>query len=892
MGTKTYCSASMSNLNSSSPEFRWERLAILETSTAHWQHIMRGLYLQETQLGGHGTSFRNWIYWARKYKFSGYHNVPELAKYDKTYNELIQFIEPQVQASVSLDENQMQGFLENTLNLPSGSQTSEDGSITVTGVMPDGSLKEVTITGRYRVTYFNKTIDSYSGAYDSSILGEAYVWQHYDQYLADSDYIKRYILNNGDITAYQVIPGDNLSEAGDSDDDYTHVDGDQDDCWLQLGYSFTEPHVDEDTNENVDVDVFNSEENIYIALQSLISKYSMYFAIWGYIYNKIELDSNQYVLDNNGYLKLNNSGNPTKNELLPDIEGNLPEPEWKAVKVPFKISYEDWEKTVTEEYETDINLASVQGFGYIQDLTTAANNPYLGSSINTDISNLESLMPPIVCFRHDKRWIDENFWGGDWWLVNTYACKKVSQDKNYYPDLFESLRKQITQGDVAWVYLIYGLPCNYAQTHYGAHYALQFFKQLTIPNWQQYTHGSVGSASGKGKAYTFKARQFNLTFRFSVGNTYYQCGKGMCPVAGYSDVRPGEAGVKEYNGGTTFWNQCQSDSWECITVYGYSNTFTNIKNGVGASAGGANWYLPIWKEENVERQYSKCILPMMWQVGKNIPYTDWTNLYQFCANVGATAYKVVKTKWYQSGLFKIILTIVIIVISVIVMIYCPPAGGMLASMGASIAASVGGSTLFWTAVVTVAASVAVSVVVNALITPILKDAFGPVVGSILGALVSIAAMSYLSGSFNVVGLLDQFMNPMTWLAIGNAGINAKQEILQQKMKELQSQMQEWNQMVEERHDEINSLYADVLGGKGSNPYLLNLRRHYGATNANATETNTVETGEQMINRCITGVINAIPNSIYVLEEYSPLSIENNTIPSIMFGGNRSSNALS
>ena len=98
MGTKTYCSASMSNLNSSNPEFRWERLAILETATAHWQHIMRGNYLQESQLGGHGTSFRNWIYWARKYKLSGYHNVPELAKYDKTFNELIQFIEPQVQA--------------------------------------------------------------------------------------------------------------------------------------------------------------------------------------------------------------------------------------------------------------------------------------------------------------------------------------------------------------------------------------------------------------------------------------------------------------------------------------------------------------------------------------------------------------------------------------------------------------------------------------------------------------------------------------------------------------------------------------------------------------------------------------------------------------------------
>ena len=117
MGSKTYCSGQMVNLNTSAEEMRWERLSILESSFAHGQHLMFGQKLSENQLAGSGTTYRNFVYWARNYKLSGYNNNEILKNYDITFNEMYQYFEPIVSAPIELDEEQEAGFLEDTLKL-------------------------------------------------------------------------------------------------------------------------------------------------------------------------------------------------------------------------------------------------------------------------------------------------------------------------------------------------------------------------------------------------------------------------------------------------------------------------------------------------------------------------------------------------------------------------------------------------------------------------------------------------------------------------------------------------------------------------------------------------------------------------------------------------------
>lgn len=881
MGTKTYTSASMSNLNTKGKEFRYERLAMLEGAVSTWQHVKYGEHLTKTQLGGQGVGFRNWIHWARDYKFSNYRES-NLNKYDKTYNELIGFYEPQVSAAVDLSEEQINNFVKYTLGFPTGVEEFENTTLTVLGVQGN-KVQEVTIACRAKIDHRAKVISTYSGAYDSVALGEALVWDNYPTYLKDSKFIHRYVLSEGEKKAYNIIPGDNYSPDEKSKTKLLNKNN-HNDIWLQLGYEYEEPHTDENNEEILEL-IFNSEEDTYVAVSRQIPKYKFYFSLCGYSYDFVELDALQYEITVNGYLKLDLNGKPIKKRELPPIPGEIPKREWKQIKIPFKFEYEDWEKTVVETFDTPVNLPSVKGFGYIDDIQNAANNPYIGSSIDTDIQNVESFMVPMVCFRRDKSWIHKNY--GDWWAINSKACKKLNKDSSYYSTLYDELTKQIKQGDVAYVYLIYGLPCNYTQTHYGAHYALQFFKQLTIPNWKKYKHGDVADVKGKGKAFRYGSNFANCHYYFSLGNTHYRCGRGMCPAPKLSYVRAGAGGVVDY-GGVTFWVQHQTNSWEMITISGYYADFSWVKNGKGASPGGANWFLPIWKKEDVERQFSPCLLPLMWTVGKNIPFICWTDLMQFCPNVAATAYKVVKTKWYQSGIFKVILNIVIVVVVIVVsVISAGSVTGPIASAGAAIAGAIGGSAALWTTIIAVAVSAAVAVAVNAIITPVLKDIFGDVIGSVLGAFITVLACSYaLSGSMSTTDILTELCNPSTWLKMANAALNGMNEVIQKKAGKLQQSANAFRDRAEDKQQEILEAEAE-LGLR--NTWALN--RIYGAATGNALDNCEVGDPDTFFARTLDNWLDSIGNAIYTLENWPQLDIDNHTVPAIAFGGNVSNNGL-
>lgn len=893
MGTKTYTSSSMSNLNSEGEEYRWERLSILEGAMAHHQHLMQGFHLQETQLGAHGTGFRNWIYWARNYKFSQYHD-PDIGQDERTFNEMIAFFEPQVAVTPEMSPEQTEEFLNNHFSFDLEPEEIPLKQLKVCGITPSGKYKEVNLITVVRRVPKAKTIDSYQGSYEQDKLGQAYIWHDYDNLLKDSDYIKRFIASNCTQKAYQIVPGDGLAEA-DDEGNSTNVAGNRDDIWLQLGYDVTEPHVNEETGEDVNEVVFYEMETTLVPLKTEIQKLvprfdakSYFFAIWGFTYDSYQINGDLYQVNSDGCLLVTESGSPIPPEKEEETQAEGEEEKetnWITVSLYYKFTLEDWEKQIEEEYASEADVDTVKGFAYIDSLENAGKDPILGQVIDTDMKNIDSKMTPIICFRNDKSWLSED--PKDYWhLRNTKACKKVSSDKTYYSELLKSLKEQITEGDVAWVYLMYGVPCNYTQLHYGAHYALQFFKQLTIANWSSYKPGDTVNVTGRGRSYTYGSYNFNCRYNFSIGQTRYQCGTGKCPAPGLSDIRRGEVGSCYYAGGVTFWNQWDTDAWECITVGSYSARFSNIKNGKGSSPGGPDWFLPIWEIEGAKRQYSKCLIPFMWEIGQNIPYPDWTNLYQFAANIGATCYKVVKEKWYQTALFQFILIVVIIIIVVVVSYFCPPAGAAASKVGASIAATVGGSTAFWTAVVSIAISVAVSVVVNAIITPILQDLFGEVWGTILGAIVSIVASAAINGASSYSDIIDEFLNPMTWIQLANAAIQGLTLRVAKSYEALKKEFQEW---IDYAEDKFTALY-EAMAELGDDNSFWKARIRYGATHQAELEKSATGDPQQWIDQKFLFANNAE----YIndtLENWADLKIQTKTVPAIAFGGLETNNSL-
>ena len=328
---------------------------------------------------------------------------------------------------------------------------------------------------------------------------------------------------------------------------------------------------------------------------------------------------------------------------------------------------------------------------------------------------------------------------------------------------------------------------------------------------------------------------------------------------------------------------------------GIYTAFHPVKNGQGHGFdGGANWLKPMWDEEDgvqIQRQYSETIIPFMWQIGKNIPYTDWTNLYQYSANVGCSAYKVVETKWYESGLFAIIIVIIIIVITVIISYFCPPAGAAMSSqMGATIAATVGGSALFWTAVVTVAISVAVSIAVNAILTPVLKSVFGEEIGAILGAVVAIVVSVYLNGGQGVQDVMNEFMKPSTWMQLGNAWLEGKKEAMQ---KEVQEAQQKYNtEMAKLQRESRKIAKQEAELGRPNEYFLAQIQGNtYGATTKDPIANYTAENPENFFYRTYDGWVNFAENIIAAMEEMCPMFLQNMSAPAGIFGQNETNTAL-
>jgi hypothetical protein len=102
-------------------------------------------------------------------------------------------------------------------------------------------------------------------------------------------------------------------------------------------------------------------------------------------------------------------------------------------------------------------------------------------------------------------------------------------------------------------------------------------------------------------------------------------------------------------------------------------------------------------------------------------------------------YQVVKQKWYQTGIFKVLLIVVAIVITVLF----PPSGGIFAGVVSGLA-SIGVTGLLATIIAATVTVLGTMVVMN-LLTPTLIKVFGEEWGRVLAVVASIAA----GGAFNL-----------------------------------------------------------------------------------------------------------------------------------------------
>lgn len=711
--TKTYVSASISNVfTEDAEEMRTAILAGLESISDHELDKDRWtVHVNDVLLHSNGTKYRNYCYWSKNYKYTSYHEE-YFADTDKTYAELIGFVEPSVSTSDMPSDEDMSALLQRDYEYnPDLEEYKTEykmcNCITATGSVVVASIPFVT----YKKDKY-KIISSYSGKYNTEKAGEAYIWST-DEYIEDN---APFIYAEN--TTYNVSPASSFS-----DDEGNSLGGGADDIVIQLGYTVQEEHtLVEGEGEPEMMDIFYDTKSELVHIKQVYpDNGGNYFILAAYIYSEYYAQNYEKEGD---LIKLDENLKP-----IP-IENSF-----EITEFEYEFSRESYDSVLVDYYTSTIDIESVRPVG-ICIPATQANADSIISNMFTDHEPVDLKIAPPVCFKCDKRWLDEN--GDEWWYnVSDKALTKVSADWDYIDTLFENLYPTGNSSeDIAYVYLLYGLPTNMCQLDYCAKYALQFFKQLLVPGWEAIARGQDYTYSVGGRGYSYDAHSFNFHFQFSVGGATYVSGSGKCPCKSEDDRDYSDAGYAWYNGADTIWRQLTNNAWEYIQIRGYSTTFAYIKNGKSAGIGSNGWGDKLWENEAIfKRNYSKAIIPVSAEIAKNIPFTAWTDMTQYIGHIGVTCYKVVKTKWYQTGLFKIVLIIIVIVVTVVVSYFCPPAGAAVGSMGF-------GAILF-DVLISVAISIACAVVINTFLKPILVKLLGNFWGNLISAIATIIASYYV-----------------------------------------------------------------------------------------------------------------------------------------------------
>lgn len=201
-------------------------------------------------------------------------------------------------------------------------------------------------------------------------------------------------------------------------------------------------------------------------------------------------------------------------------------------------------------------------------------------------------------------------------------------------------------------------------------------------------------------------------------------------------------GERHVNDVLTLNWQVTDNSWRQLTLVGLRHK-NLIYGGKSVEITG--------REAILDPDESGFIVPLHEDVYRAISLRDGTQMATACCYMVFNCYEVVKQKWYQSGIFKVILVVVTIVIAV----YSGGAGAGLLGPAATVGASLGFTGMTAIIVGSVANALAAMILVQ-IIQVGATALFGDKIGAIVAAVVSIVAMQVGTSLMNGGSLATSF----------------------------------------------------------------------------------------------------------------------------------------
>lgn len=251
----------------------------------------------------------------------------------------------------------------------------------------------------------------------------------------------------------------------------------------------------------------------------------------------------------------------------------------------------------------------------------------------------------------------------------------------------------------------------------------------------------------------------------------------------------------------TIHKQTEDDAWEAITIWGLLHV---------------NW---VYKDKSVEitgkealedTEESGFILPLHYDTYRQMSLVAGTQMANSCCYLVLNCYKVVKQKWYQTGIFQVFLIAAFVAITVAT----GGAGGAgLFGTHFAVGATLGFTGLAAAIVGGIANAIAAMLVLKAIgmgSTAIFGDKLGAIIGAIAGIVAITVGAGLLNGG-NLSAGVAQLSRAENILALTNAAGQGLQGFIASAVQDVQLKTQELTKEFETRSKELEDLYAANIG---------------------------------------------------------------------------------
>lgn len=469
-------------------------------------------------------------------------------------------------------------------------------------------------------------------------------------------------------------------------------------------------------------------------------------------------------------------------------------------------------------------------------------------------------------------------------------CKKAYRRATGFTNRIDGLLASIEDNpqidDIDYCYMVYGVPMN-TKENAGKLYLYEFFKQLIpyqawgrldLENWISEGVTAAEPAANTIRIHSAEAvtASYDMRIHWVTMDETVHFGQGKpeaLPGECWVEIGTATEFVSEVIEGTyepseldhiTFFHQIDKDRYRKLQIWGLVHeNYVYDGKAVRLTA----------SEALAEVDESGFIIPMHVPTIRELSLVNATRVASSNVLLVFNCYEVVKTRWYQRGIFKIIVAIAMIIITVVLTLYFGPAG-LAASTGLLGTNLAVGTALGFTGLT----AAIVGAVVNALAAMLLTIAitqgatalFGEKFGAIIGAIASIIAMNAIIG-FQMTGSLainwGDMMSAQNLLKLTEAVNTGIQGYVRGEIGEMQEELKGIIKNFESEMGDIEKRTAELLGYSGAliNPLMF--------TEAQDTSMARIESRSSFLDRTLLTGTDIAEISMGMIKEFPRLTLE-------------------